>query len=145
MIVDDIKKRITEAMKARRQVEREILRLALSEIQNVENRTGTAATDDEATKIIKKLIKSNGETIAAGPSDEIKVRLTEENVILESLIPKTWDVERIAGELAAVAAQIKAAGSDGQATGVAMKHLKSLAAPVEGKDVGEAVKRLRTA
>jgi uncharacterized protein YqeY len=73
MIVDDIKKRITEAMKARRQVEREILRLALSEIQNVENRTGTAATDDEATKIIKKLIKSNGETIAAGPSDEIKV------------------------------------------------------------------------
>ena len=30
MIVDDIKKRITEAMKARRQVEREILRLAYS-------------------------------------------------------------------------------------------------------------------
>lgn len=144
MIVDDIKKRITEAMKARKQVEREILRLALAEIQQVEVRSGTAATDDEAAKIIKKLLKSNGETLAAGPSAEMKTRLDEENVILESLIPKTWDAARIAEALEPVAAQIKAAASDGQATGVAMKHLKAQSAPVEGKDVGEAVKKIRT-
>lgn len=145
MIVDDIKKRITEAMKAKKPVEREILRLALAEIQQVEVRSGTAATDDEAAKIIKKLLKSNGETLAAGPKPELKVQLEEENGILESLIPKTWDPARIAEALAGVAEQIKAAASDGQATGIAMKHLKSLSAPVEGKDVGVAVKNIRTA
>jgi uncharacterized protein len=145
MIADDIKKRITAAMKAKKQVEREILRLALAEIQQVEVRTGTAATDDEAAKIIKKLLKSNGETIAAGPSAEAKARLEEENVILESLIPKTWDVARIAEALAPIADQIKAAASDGQATGLAMKQLKAQAAPVEGKDVGVAVKSIRSA
>lgn len=143
MLVDDIKKRITEAMKAKKQIDREILRLALAEIQQIEVRTGTPATDDEAAKVIKKLLKSNGETLAAQPSAEQKARLLEENVILESLLPKTWDAARIAAELAEVAAEIKAAKSDGQATGVAMKHLKAKGAPVEGKDVGEAVKLVR--
>jgi len=143
VIVDDIKKRITEAMRAKKVVDREILRLALSEIQMIEVRTGTPATDDEAAKIIKKILKANAETAAAGPSAEARARLDEENVILESLVPKTWDAARIASELAPVAAEIKAAKSDGQATGVAMKHLKGLGATVEGKDVGDAVKKLR--
>lgn len=144
MIADDIKKRIAEAMKAKKQVDREILRLALSEIQNVENRTGTPATDEEAVQIIRKLVKSNGETLAAGPSAEARARLEEENRILDSLLPKTWDADRIAAELAPVAQEIRAAKSDGQATGVAMKHLKAAGAPVQGKDVGDAVKKLRT-
>jgi hypothetical protein len=38
---------------------------------------------------------------------------------------------------------VKAAGNDGQATGVAMKHLKSLGAEVNGKDVSAAVRQLR--
>lgn len=143
MILDDIKKRITEAMKAKKVVEREILRLAMAEIQQIEVRTGTPPTDEEAAKVVKKLLKSNGETLAAGPSAEQRARLDEENLILESLLPKTWDAARIAAELADVAGEIKAAKSDGQATGVAMKHLKAKGAPVEGKDVGEAVKKLR--
>jgi len=42
-----------------------------------------------------------------------------------------------------VAEAIKAAGNDGQATGVAMKHLKSTGAVVSGKDVAAVVKTLR--
>jgi hypothetical protein len=38
---------------------------------------------------------------------------------------------------------IKAAGNDGQATGIAMKHLKSTGQTASGNEVAEAVKRLR--
>ena len=45
--------------------------------------------------------------------------------------------------LAPVVDALKAAGNDGQATGVAMKHLKSVGAVVTGKEVTAAVKKLR--
>lgn len=144
MLAADIKKRMIEAMKAKRDLERDILRVALGEIQNAENR-GQVVTDDEAAKIIRKLIKSNSETLAsAGERAELKTKLEEENKILESLLPQQWSIDRIVQELAGLADQIKAAKSEGQATGVAMKHLKSQGAPVEGKDVGEAVKKIRS-
>jgi hypothetical protein len=38
---------------------------------------------------------------------------------------------------------LRAEANDGKATGAAMKHLKSLGALVEGKDVSEAVRRVR--
>jgi uncharacterized protein YqeY len=145
MLLDEIKKRIVDAMKAKRVVEREILRVAASEIQAAQNRATDPLTDEDAHKIIKKLIKSNQESIAATERAEMKTKLTEENAILEGLLPKRWDLERIVAELAAVADGIKAAKSDGQATGVAMKHLKSVEAPVDGKDVAAAVSRIRAA
>ena len=52
-------------------------------------------------------------------------------------------VDEIAQALIPVAAQIKAAGNDGQATGIAMKQLKSTGQSVNGKDVTAAVKELR--
>jgi uncharacterized protein len=143
MLADEIKKRMVDAMKGKRDVEKEILRVALGEIQAAGNRSTEPLTDDDVQKILKKLIKSNSETIGAGPKPELKAKLEEENRILENLLPQRWDVERIALELAPLSDQIKAAKSEGQATGVAMKHLKGLAAPVEGKDVGDAVKKIR--
>jgi hypothetical protein len=38
---------------------------------------------------------------------------------------------------------MRAAGNDGQATGIAMKHLKALGANVDGKLVSVLTKRLR--
>lgn len=48
--------------------------------------------------------------------------------------------DALAGELAA----LRAAGSDGQATGIAMKALKAAGAVVDGKLVGAVVKALRS-
>jgi uncharacterized protein YqeY len=144
MLVDDIKKRIVEAMKAKRTVEREVLRVALAEMQLTENRSGKALTDEEAQKIVKKLIKSNEETLAVATDAEMKQKLSEENVILETLLPKRWSVDQIIAALAGVTEPIKAAKSDGQATGVAMKELKSKPdAVVDGKDVAAAVAKIR--
>jgi hypothetical protein len=60
------------------------------------------------------------------------------------MLSKTLGVPEMVAALAPVAGAIKAAGNDGQATGVAMKHLKSAGASVDGKTVAEAVKQIRS-
>jgi hypothetical protein len=44
-----------------------------------------------------------------------------------------------------VRADIRNAKNDGQATGVAMKHLKGQSLPVQGQDVSAAVRQIRSA
>lgn len=142
MLVDEIKRRITAAMKAGHTIEKDILRLAYGEVQTAEAR-GTAVSDESVTAIVRKLIKSNEETITATADGEAKRVLVEENVVLASLLPKSMGVADIVEALAPVRDAIKAAGNDGQATGAAMKHLKTSGAVVNGKDVTEAVKQIR--
>ena len=93
--------------------------------------------------ILKKLVKSNQETLSSSEDAEQKKTLEQEISILQSFLPKSLGVDEIVTALAPVADAIKAAGNDGQATGVAMKHLKSTGAVVGGKDVSEAVKKIR--
>lgn len=140
MLVDEIKKRITQAMKSGNTVEKEVLRVALGEMQ-----TKGVTTDEETIAIVRKLVKSNQETLALTTDAAQKGTLQSEIAVLESLLPATLGVDQIVAALAPVADAIKAAGNDGQATGVAMKHLKSTGATVTGKDVTDAVKKLRGA
>ena len=142
MLVDEIKRRITAAMKAGNTVEKEILRLTYGEVQTTEAR-GTPVTDEGVAAIVRKLIKSNEETLTATVDAEARRILAEENVVLASLLPKSMSVADIVAALAPVRDAIKAAGNDGQATGAAMKHLKAGGAVVNGKDVTEAVKQIR--
>lgn len=144
MLVDDIKKRVTEAMKGGDTVARDVLRLALGEIQTAEARKSAALSDDEAIASVRKLIKSNEETLAAvGDADARASALKHELEVLRSLLPKQLTPEQIVLALKDQHEAIKAAKSDGQATGIAMKHLKSTGAAVDGKDVGVAVKQIR--
>ncbi len=144
MLRDDIKTRMVDAMKAKRTVEKEILRVALGELQTVESRTGKDLTDDQAIKILKKLIKSNEESMDAVKDDEKRERLAQETAVLNELVPQSMDVAAIKAALAEVVEQIKAVGGDGPATGIAMKHLKGVGATVEGKDVSAAVREIRS-
>lgn len=142
MLVDEIKRRITAAMKAGHTVEKDILRLAYGEVQTAEAR-GATVSDEGVAAIVRKLIKSNEETLTATADAEQKRILAEENAVLASLLPKSLGVDDIVAALAPAQDAIKAAGNDGQATGIAMKHLKASGAVVNGKDVTEAVKRIR--
>jgi uncharacterized protein YqeY len=144
MLIEEIKRRITAAMKAGSTIEKDILRLALGEVQTAEAR-GTTITDEGVAAIIRKIIKSNEETLAATEGEEQKRTLATENAVLASLLPKSLGVEDIIAALAPSLPAIKAAGNDGQATGIAMKQLKTTGAVVNGKDVTEAVKRMRGA
>jgi uncharacterized protein len=144
MLVDDIKHRLRAAMKQRQTVEKEILRVVLGEIQTVEAREARALTDEQAAQMIRKLLKSNRETLAVTTDAAQAATLEEENRVLESLLPKTLGVDAIVQALAPVADALRSAPGEGPATGIAMKHLKSTGAAVEGKAVAEAVRRLRS-
>jgi len=143
MLLDAIKAQMFKAMKAGNTVEKEILRVAVGEITTDRAREGRTGSDEEAQALLRKLMKSNDESIASTEDAAKKATLVEENRILAEFLPKSLDVDAIVAALGAVADAVKAAGNEGQATGVAMKHLKSTGAVVQGKDVAAAVKKLR--
>jgi len=143
MLIDEIKSQVLAAMKAKDAPRRDILKVALGDIQMGEMRKGSPLTDDEAAAIIKKIVKGNHETLQADIDEATREKLQQENQVLSGLLPQTLDVAQIIEALSAVADNIKSAGNDGMATGLAMKHLKSSGAAVEGKDVSAAVKQMR--
>jgi uncharacterized protein YqeY len=140
MLADEIKRRMFAAMKAKSTVEKEILRVALGEI----SRVGGPETDDAVSAVLKKLVKSNEESLSAIEEEAQKAVLREEIEILKSLLPESLDVGQIVEALAPVRDAIIGAKADGPATGIAMKHLRSQAVSVDGKDVAAAVRQIRT-
>lgn len=144
MLSEEIKKRMLQAMKSGDTLEKEILRVALGEVQTQEARVSRAMSDEEVAAVLRKLVKNDQETLAVSESAEQRAQLAKEIAILESLLPRTLGVDEIVAALGPVRDAVKAAGNDGQATGVAMKHLKSAGAVVTGREVTEAVKRLRS-
>lgn len=143
MLLDRIKAEMMAALKAGRVVEKEILRVAVGELTTVEARKGSL-TDDEAAAVLRKLVKSNRETLEVARDEGQKQTLEQEIAILEALLPKSLDEGGVLAALESVKDAIIKAGNDGQATGIAMKALKSQGTPVDGKLVGEVVKKIRS-
>ena len=145
MLIDQIKARMFQAIKSGAHVEKEILRVAVGEITTEAARPGRQGSDEETMAILRKLLKSNEETLASTTDADKRAVLTQEMEILATYLPKSLSVAEIVQALAPVAPQIMAAASDGQATGIAMKQLKSASLVVNGKDVTLAIKELRKA
>ena len=145
MLIDEIKAQMTRAMRERDEVVRNILGLAVGEIQTAEARANRPLGDDEAMAIVRKLLKSNEETLALTGTDDARgPSLRREIETLSALLPRSMSVEQIVDALSSVAESIRAAKSDGQAMGVAMKHLKAAGAVVGAPDVQQAVKQVRS-
>ena len=143
MLTDELRKRALEASKARDNVATTIYRLALGEVQTLEARLGREPTAEEALATVRKLVKSNEETLTATTDEEKRAVLVRETELLRGLLPQGPSVADVSAALATVADGIRNAPNDGAATGVAMKHLKSLSIAAEGKTVSAAVKTLR--
>jgi uncharacterized protein len=142
-MIDSLRKKALEAAKAKDTVASTILRLAQGEVQMIGVRAERDATDEEAFAAIRKLIKSNEETISSADGEKAEV-LRREISILAELLPKGLSVEEITSALADIADAIRSAPADGQAMGVAMKHLKSKSIAAPGSDVTAAVKAIRS-
>lgn len=144
MLVDEIKKRVAAAVKQGDTVTRDVLRLALGEIQTAEARKNAPLSEEDAAAALRKLIKSNEETLAALVAGDDRVAALKREVeVLASLLPAQMNAAQIVAALAGQIDAIKAAGNDGQATGIAMKHLKASGAAVSGGEVTAAVKQIR--
>jgi hypothetical protein len=126
-----------------------VLQVVLGDASTAEARSGKKPTDEEVEKLIRKTMLGNQETLGileqkgmAGSENHAK--LTAENALLQTLLPRTLSVEEITEHLAEVEKVIKDAKNDGQATGAAMKHLKGKQLKVLGDDVSAAVKQMRS-
>lgn len=139
MLLDEIKAAMFAAMKSGNTVEKELLRTAIGEA----TATGEKPDDAQMTALLRKFVKSNEETQAISADPAAKAKLVQELEILRRFLPQTLNVEQIQAALEPVVAAIRAAAGEGPATGLAVKHLKSIGALVEGKDVSAAVKTLR--
>jgi uncharacterized protein YqeY len=128
-IVADIRLQLVTSMREKDEIKKNILRIILGDLSTSEVRSGKISTDDDVRRVIKKLIESNLETLkfcADRPDSFLK--LTTENSILSSFLPKTLSKEDIKGYInfssTMIVSEIKDAKSDGQATGVLIKWLK---------------------
>jgi len=142
-LAEDIKKRMFAAMKSGKTVEKEILRVATGEITMTGARESRDLSDEDVQGILRKMLKSIRESLAAANTEQ-KAAFEEELSVVESLLPKSLDVEGTVAALASVQGAIQSAAGEGPAMGVAMKALKSQNLVVESATVSAAIKKLRS-
>lgn len=152
LIETTIKTMIKEAVKTNNIIVKDVLRVVLGSIQ-LES-SSKDLTEDQKLNIIRKLIKSNETTLESmdqKPTNEWsqewqenapKLRL--EIATLQTLLPKTLNEKEVIALLTMnIISDIKAAKSDGQSLGIAMKYFKSISAPIDNFVVKKVVEELR--
>lgn len=145
MLVDTLRSQLTDAMKAKDELRKNAIRVVLSESAP---KDGKPATDEGVFKVIRKIVEGNNETRTmlkqAGRDNEpLYTHLDNESKYLSEFLPKTLSRDKIAEELVPLADSLKAAKSDGQAMGLAMKHFKAKGLTVDGNDVSAVVAEVR--
>ena len=135
MIRDDLKAAQVAAMKAGDKDRLGAVRLILAAVKNrdIEARTGTAPGDDDAlvTEVLLKMAKQRRESIdmfdKAGAADRAATERAELGVI-ESFLPAMMSANEAAAAVAAIVADIGAAG---------MKDMGRVMAEVKARHAGK--------
>ncbi|MFV1957838.1 MAG: GatB/YqeY domain-containing protein [Planctomycetota bacterium] len=143
MLTEELHHRLTAAMKGGRGLEKSILRVALGEIQAQGIRRGRDLDDDEVAAVLRKLVKSDEESLAATDDAARRETLRAEIAILGALLPRSLDGPEIDAALEPVRGAIRGATAEGPAIGIAMAHLKEQGLAVDGRAVAERVRGLR--
>lgn len=140
-LVSTLKGRLPQAIRSKNEREKNIIRFVVSEIER-----SSASEVNSQVKIIKKIIETNSEVInQLNDSDFRKDTLIWENNYLAELMPKSLGKDEIKSLLVEIMDAIATAKNSGQATGIAMKFLKSKTnKPVSGDDVSSIVQELRS-
>jgi len=138
MLEKEIRLHITAAVQKKDDIEKNILRLALGEIQRVTSIKDI--TEQEKEKIIKKLIKSNTSTLELTSKDEDIIILKKEIEVLETLLPKEMTKEDILAFIKINKFQLT--DNLGKSIGIVMKAFKKDNIIVNGKVVKEIVTHL---
>lgn len=129
-IVQRMRAQLKESMKARDATRTNALRYWIAQLTTG---TGEEVPDEQAIKKMRSVLKEAGSGQTSFSPEEI--------ALIEEWVPPTLTREQIRAELAPVADDVKAAPKDGQAIGVAMRHLAGQ--QVDAEDVRAVVAELR--
>jgi len=138
-ITEKIKNRIKECMRGGLSNERDILKTIIGEAQSI----NLNPTDVEVVRVLKKSKQGCIETLSLVEGGR-KIEIQKEIDLYDQFLPTNLSVDEIKTQLQNVIDPIKNAKSDGQATGVAMGFLKKNKMAVDGREVAEVVKQMRS-
>ncbi len=129
-IVQRMRERLRESMKARDAIRTQFLRYWIAQLTLGD---GSEVADPDAVKKMRSVLKEakTGQTTF----------LPEELELIKDWVPPTLSSEQVELALAPVAEQIRGADKEGMAMGIAMKALAGQ--PVESEDVRAAIASLR--
>ena len=120
--------------------ERVILKVVLGDLQQKSGKV----TDATGHSIVKGMIEANKVNLGyLAESDSRRNKYLLENEVLTSLLPSYWSADQIKEALQNAGIDVKTM-PEGQATGKAIAHLKSLNAPHEGQTVKAVVVEMRS-
>ncbi len=143
-LLDQIKNDMKEAMKAKKVVKRDALRLLLSAFKQVEVDERKELTDEDVAKIIQKQVKQRQDSAAqykeAG-RDDLLEKEEAEMAIFMVYMPKQLDDAELESALKEIIAQVGAESMKdiGKVMGSASKQLSGKA---DGKRINECAKSL---
>lgn len=145
-LFDTINEEIKKAMLAKEKTRLETLRFVKKEFIEAKTAKGSNGelTDDQALKIIQKMVKQRKET-AIIYAEQNRPDLAEnelaEVAVLESFLPKAMSDEELTLALKSIIEEVGAAGMKdmGKVMGAASKKL---AGKADGKAINEKVKQL---
>lgn len=129
MLENLIRKSLIEVSKNRNTLAKNILSLALGEIQTSEAR-GKTLSEKDKEDIIAKLVKSNSQTAnQLQDGDQRKIDLLLENSILAEFLPKTLSEQDTLNLIDSI--ELDKCKTSGQAIGLVMKKAKSDNLPID--------------
>ena len=134
MMINLIKTKIEEAVRAKDTTASNIFKLVLSECQRVNKED-----DDFIVKFMGKIVEGNNETLKYR-ADE---KLVRENDLLRPYLPILIDRAGVILNASKITDSIKNARMEGQAIGALSKHLKQLGLDFNIEDVKYAVSTIR--
>lgn len=134
MMINLIKTKIEEGVRARDTVASNIFKLILSECQRANKED-----DSFIVNFMGKIVEGNNETLKYREDD----KLIRENNLLRPYLPILIDRDGVMLNASKIPDSIRAAKSDGQAIGILFKHLKQLGLDFNIEDVKHAVSTIR--
>ena len=136
--IEEVRKAMVEAMKAKDKDTKDTLSLLLSALKNKAIDKRAELTEEEEVQVILKEIKQTKETMELAPADRTDIieECKKRIAVLENYAPKMMDADEIKAIIAAVLADLGIEAPTGKDKG---KIMKELMPKVKGKADGKLV------
>ncbi len=141
---EQLKNDLKEAMKAKDNFKRDVIRLINSAIKQIEVDERRDLSDEDIIKILQKSAKQRNDSIVQyknGNREDLAQKEADELVVINSYLPKQMEDSEVESEIKTIISQTGATTIKdmGKVMGIASKKL---AGKADGKRISEVVKRL---